>query len=76
VTVSRKVARLAVDRNRTRRIWREAIRLLRSQFAPGLDIVVNARVKPKGRLTMPEAREELLHLSTQEALLLPAPPSP
>ena len=48
VTVTRRVARRAVERNRLKRLVREAFRLSRPQEGPGVDLVV---------IALPAARE-------------------
>lgn len=43
LTVSRRAAGKAVDRNRVKRRLRESFRRMHAELAPGYDIVVNAR---------------------------------
>lgn len=68
-TVSKKVSRRAVDRNRLRRVWREAVRLCQHRFRPGHDVVINARKIDPRSLSTPHACEILLELAESAGLL-------
>lgn len=62
ITASRKAARRAVDRNRMKRLLREAIRAVAAEHLTGqtihLDWVLNAR-RALLAVKMPEVRQEL-----------------
>ncbi len=58
VTVTRRVARRAVDRNRLKRLVREAFRTIRPQEGPGVDLVVIALPAAVGA-TLAAVREDL-----------------
>ena len=61
LSVSRKHARLAVDRNRSRRLLREAFRLSLAELPSGLDLVLIAAANGK-KWTFSELRGELVEL--------------
>jgi ribonuclease P protein component len=61
LSVSKKHARRAVDRNRTRRILREAFRLSLAELPPGLDVVLVANA-PGRAPALADARAALLAL--------------
>lgn len=60
IVVSRRVARRAVDRNRAKRLVREAFRKVRHRLA-GMDVVVELRRCP-GRETAAAAGAEIARL--------------
>ncbi len=60
MAVGRRYSRSAVRRNRTRRVFREAFRLLRPEL-PALDLVLSPRV-PGHLYRTPEVRDELMTL--------------
>lgn len=70
ITASRKVARHAVDRNRVKRLLREAFRLSvaeRSSIQPGRDWVLNAKrslLKVKVASVLEELRKITLQVSS------------
>lgn len=72
-TVSRRVSKHAVVRNRIRRVWREAARQLRPQLRPGFDLVLNARVVSDHALSSRRALEILTELARREQLLRDEP---
>lgn len=60
LSVSKRHARLAVDRNKVRRVFREAFRLEHAALPPGIDVVMIATVPglvPKLAATRAELRE-------------------
>jgi ribonuclease P protein component len=61
LSVAKKVARRAVDRNRLRRVLREAFRLERERLPRDLDVVIVATAVGV-RVRLVEARAELLEL--------------
>lgn len=61
LSVSKKHARLAVHRNRSRRILREAFRLALAELPPGLDVVLIAPPGGPGPV-LEELRRELPEL--------------
>jgi ribonuclease P protein component len=61
LSVSKKIARRAVDRNRVRRILREAFRLRRKELPTNLDLVLIASA-PETRLELAAVESELLEL--------------
>ena len=67
ITVSRRVSKRAVRRNRIRRVWQEAARLQRGRFRPGLDIVLNSRQIDAWSLRTSEAEEILLRCTACSA---------
>lgn len=71
ITVSRRVSKRAVKRNRIRRVWQEAARLQRERFRPGIDIVLNSRQPDTWTLKTPEAERILLELGGEAGLLHP-----
>jgi ribonuclease P protein component len=60
ISVSRKKIRDATDRNRVKRIIREAFRLSKANLPPGVDLVVLPR---SNRLQLEEVRRSLLVLA-------------
>jgi ribonuclease P protein component len=64
VTVPRKVARRAVQRNRIKRVLREAFRRQKEAFAPGVDLIVVPR---SADLTAEQARASLAALGPDAA---------
>ena len=64
LSVSRKRVRKAHDRNRVKRVLREAFRLGKAELPPGLDLVVVPR---NGALTFAEARRSLPDLANAVA---------
>jgi ribonuclease P protein component len=71
-TVSRQVARRAVDRNRIRRVFREACRQVRPRFRPGIDVVLNARRPMLEGVKTARVQATVIELA-QQAGLLPEP---
>lgn len=65
LSVGRKFAREAVDRNRVRRVLREAFRLRRAELPP-LDLVLIPQ-DARRRWNTPEAAEELVALALKAA---------
>lgn len=60
ISISKKKIRRAADRNRTKRLIREAFRLGKAELPPGLDLVVVPRGGP---FTFAEARRALPELA-------------
>ncbi len=65
LSVGRKFAKLAVARNRVRRVLREAFRLRRAELPP-LDLVLIPQ-DTRRRWTTPETAEELVALALKAA---------
>lgn len=61
LSVSKRQAREAVDRNRVRRVFREAFRLALASLPPGLDVVMIATA-PGLRPSLAHTRAELVEL--------------
>ncbi|MBE6795878.1 MAG: ribonuclease P protein component [Ruminococcaceae bacterium] len=68
ITTSKKIGN-AVERNRSRRVIKEAFRKVASQVAPGYDFVFVARSKTK-YLKSTYIEEVMLRIFAQEGLLL------
>jgi ribonuclease P protein component len=66
LSIGRAVWRRAVQRNRVRRIFREAFRLERQALPAGLDLVLMA-ARPKLRPRLDETRAELVQLARKAA---------
>src|SRR5262245_50641907 len=66
ISVARKVTRSSPERNRLKRIVREAFRLSRAGFPRGLDLVVCPQVKPAG-FPLDRVSAELSRLVEQAA---------
>ena len=67
ITVSKKVGK-SVQRNRVKRLIREAFRVLKHKLLPHYDIVVVGRTAACG-LTMQEVRDSLQQLFRQASIL-------
>jgi len=72
VSVRRKLARRAVDRNRLKRILREAFRLRRADLPSGLDVVICPLVLPDD-FPLREVQDEMVRLA--RSLAPSSPPS-
>lgn len=68
VSVSKKVAKLAVDRNRVRRVIKEVVRQWIGEFPCGWDFVVIAR-HPAVYLNYRQAERSLRHLFQKARVL-------
>lgn len=75
LSVSKRHARRAVDRNRVRRIFREAFRLSLAELAPGIDVVMIATA-PGLRPRLAETRTTLLELVARALAKPPRAPRP
>jgi ribonuclease P protein component len=74
LSVSRKVAGNAVERNRLRRLYREAFRLTRHEMPTGIDLVLRPRCREQP--TLEELLQSLPQLVRQVARKLgSAPPA-
>lgn len=69
VVVSKRTFKRAVDRNRAKRLMREAFRLTRSQLTPTVDLILVARAGIKGR-TCSEVMTDLGRLYQRAGILL------
>lgn len=70
LSVSRRRVRLATDRNRIKRLIREAFRLSKAQIPPGIDLIVI----PRGpKLTFDQIRASLPKLAQDAARRLRSP---
>ncbi|HPU00552.1 MAG: ribonuclease P protein component [Firmicutes bacterium] len=67
-SISKKVGK-SVQRNRVKRIYREAFREISPLLRPGYDFVIIAR-KSAVEVTFNQAREELLRLCGKQGLLM------
>lgn len=72
LSVSKKHARRAVDRNRSRRILREAFRLALAELPAGLDVVLIATAGGPS-LVLADVRRELLELVARALRKKPKP---
>lgn len=61
LSVSKRIAKQAVDRNRVRRVFREAFRLSLPELPAGLDVVMIPGV-PGHACTLADTRAELVEL--------------
>ena len=68
VVASRRALRRAVDRNRAKRLLREAFRLNRSRFRTGVDVVLVARSRIAG-VRRQDVERDLLALAGKMGLL-------
>ena len=66
VSVGRRFAKKAVDRNRAKRLMREAFRMERPTLAPGWDLVL-IPAHPQAQLTLEALRTELALLAGKAA---------
>jgi ribonuclease P protein component len=64
LSIGKKVWKHAVQRNRVRRVFREAFRLEQNALPAGVDLVVIGSV-PRVRPKLGEARRELVRLATK-----------
>ncbi|MFT5291437.1 MAG: ribonuclease P protein component [Planctomycetota bacterium] len=64
LSVGKRIWKLAVDRNRVRRVFREAFRLALSELPAGIDLVM-IPARPALKVNALEVRAELLKLSAK-----------
>lgn len=60
IAVSKKLFPSSVNRNRIKRLIREAFRLNKHQFPKGLDLIVGIRSKGLKSFTLPEIQSRLI----------------
>jgi ribonuclease P protein component len=72
ISVARKKVRKASDRNRIKRLIREAFRLSKAELPPGIDLVVLPR---GGALTFATTQKSMRNLGRDLARRLKVPPS-
>lgn len=67
VVVSKRTFRRAVDRNRAKRLMREAFRLLRSSLAPDVEVILVARAGIAG-LSCKEVSRDLAYVARKSGI--------
>lgn len=68
ISISKKVAKLAVDRNRVKRLVKEIVRNRITQLSPGQDLVIIAR-NASVHLDYTQTEQSLVHLFEKARLI-------